>query len=164
MRVEQSTEIQMPFPITFTPPHDVDVAAIVKDSGIWCSDRTRNALWLGDTWSLLADNKRPTKRPYFLYPLSAEHIIDMMWGRLGVFVIVNLGKVVEALEGAGFRVEIPEDAAQLSQFALRICKSIKLSDGSQLEVCFENLHQIGDKLLCDFLSLPGFIKIIEHTI
>jgi hypothetical protein len=75
----------------------------MANSGILLPDTSRNVI---NIYSLPDSRGRAPHRytPYYLYPLPRTAVLDMLNGRLGIMSVVNLGRVANALEEAGFKV------------------------------------------------------------
>lgn len=65
--------------------------------------------------------------PYFLYPLPRSWIIDILRGRLVVIAVLNVGRLAESLEQAGFRTE----AGRHGDF-IRVLADVEVDGGKYL--------------------------------
>lgn len=45
--------------------------------------------------------------PYFLYAIPRRAVADLLYGRLAIFILTNPGRIVMAIEDAGFEVSVP---------------------------------------------------------
>ena len=100
---------------------------------------------------------------FFLYPLPADTIIDMMWRRLHIIVTVNLGKLVAALQSIGLDARLPKNKQEFDELFLPVSADIPLPDGTRSYAVFKGLQCYGAQMIHEFLSLRGFIKLVSST-
>jgi len=103
--------------------------------------------------------------PFFMYSLPADIIMDIMWGRVTISVlVVNLGKIVAALEEIRLEVKLPKDKEEFEQFLPPISAQRVLSDGRIVKVELHQIRSIAQKMFYEFLSIPGFVRLIQGYI
>lgn len=145
--------------------HDVDQTIIGTEIGaylrssnsIYLPEAEKNRLWVHDAY-----NAPPFVRPFFLYPLPPDLIVDMMWGRLRIFVCVNLGKLVAALRTVGLDADLPPNEEEFHRTFLPVSTEIHLLDNKRLGTRFHNLYYFGAQIMHEFLSLQGFVEQVSH--
>jgi hypothetical protein len=106
-------------------------------------------------------NNPPFIQPFFLYPLPADIIIDIMWKRLQVVVGVNLGKLVAVLQSIGLDVSLPKNQQEFDEFFLPVSTEILLPNGEKVYGKFTGLQLYGLQITHEFLSLQGFVGLIN---
>jgi hypothetical protein len=102
--------------------------------------------------------------PFFLYPLPTDVIIDIMWGRLAIAVVANLGKIVAALEAIGLDAKVPESKKEFEQFFLFISTTRSLANNQFVKMELHQMHTIGLKMIFEFLSLQGFVRLVSEMV
>lgn len=130
-------------------------------SGIFYEEPSKNSLYVGSSSKAMHDEVSPFLRPIFSYPLPVDDVIDLLWGRLQIFVFINLGRLVEALGDAGVQAELPKSKKQLHDdfLSLRIEKT--LSTGQQVFGHLGNMHLYADKIVHEFMSIQAFVDLIK---
>lgn len=126
-------------------------------------DTNKNHVWFGTTWNYFTGDVPPYIRPFFLYPLPAEQIIDLMWGCLAIMVFVNLGKVVEVLRNSGINARLPNDEKEFSQLFIPILQKVSLPDGNHVEIQLGS-GILGTRLAYEYLSLQGFVELVSEIL
>jgi hypothetical protein len=99
--------------------------------------------------------------PFFLYPLPPDIIIDLMWKRLEVVVLINLGKLVAVLQSVGLNARLPKNTQEFEELFLPLSTEILLPDGRKIHGQFVNLQYYGEQIAHEFLSLQGFVDRIS---
>ena len=95
-------------PLSYPWSQDIDIPSLEKiptdlvNSSIFFTDPTKNALWFGSTWSHITNEAPSHVYPLFLHPFPIDLLLDMVRGRLFLVIFVNLGKVTEAIQRAGY--------------------------------------------------------------
>ncbi len=102
--------------------------------------------------------------PFFLHPLPIDVIMDIMWGRLAIAVVANLGKIVAALESIGIDAKVPESKKEFEKFFLFISATRSLANNQLVKMELHQMHTIGLKLIFEFLSLQGFVKLVSEML
>ncbi len=102
--------------------------------------------------------------PFFLYPLPIDVIMDIMWGRLALAVVANLGKIVAALEEIGLDAKVPKSEKEFQSFFLPISATRSLADNTVVKIELHQMHTIGLKLIYEFLSLHGFVRLVAEMV
>lgn len=125
-----------------------------------CSETDDNYLWFESSWRHLLGEVPPPIRPFFLYPIPSELLIDIMWGRLSVMVFVNLGKLVEAVKSSGFTARLPKGETEF----LVVSTKISLPDGNQVEIRLGDLRMLGMKLVFEFFSVNWFVDVVHQMV
>lgn len=102
--------------------------------------------------------------PIFMYPLSPEIVLDLMWQRMQIYVTVNIGKLVDALQTVNIDARLPKNKQELDQLSIPISIEIPLPNGQKLYGQFKGIQHYTAQMVHEFLSLPGFVKLVSHTI
>jgi hypothetical protein len=130
---------------------------IITDTlSILYSEKERNFLWV------------PSGEPpsdslsFFLYPLPINIIIDIMWGKLAIVSVANLGKIAQSLEKIGLEVKLPKNDEEFKRSFLPISTKAVLPNGSIVAVELHQINSIVLKIAYDFLSLSGFVSMISQ--
>jgi len=131
---------------------------------------------IADTFSILYSEKEKNRLwipngscpldviPFFLYSLPIDMIIDIMWGRLSIGVVANLGKIVAALEATGLEVKLPKDEKDFGQFFLPMSAQRVLPDGRIIQIELHQMRDLALKMFYEFLSLPGFVRLMSKVV
>jgi hypothetical protein len=109
-------------------------------------------------------NSPPFVRPFFLYPLPVDIVMDMMWKRPQIIVTINLGKLVAALQAVGVNARLPTNKQESAKLFLPVSLEIPLPDGRKAYGRLRNLQYYGAQITHEFLSLQGFAKLITSTV
>jgi len=96
--------------------------------------------------------------PYFLYSLPRTAIADLLHGRMMIFCLVNPGRIIVALEEAGFRVARPLRGNYLMDGSLTIHADFKV-DGTQCVAEFQNLNYHVPETIYEFRGLQYLVDI-----
>ncbi len=102
--------------------------------------------------------------PFFLYPLPLDVIMDIMWGRLAIAVVANLGKIVAALQEIGLDAKVPKSEKEFQGTFLPISATRRLADNTIVKIELHQMHTIGLKLIFEFLSLHGFVRLVTEMV
>lgn len=97
--------------------------------------------------------------PYFLYSLPKRSIIDLLYGRLAIFVLVNSGRIVAALEKEGYEVTIPSGRNDLRDDSLVITVTIEDKDRRPYRVELRNLRLHVNETIYEFQSVQNLIEV-----
>lgn len=97
--------------------------------------------------------------PYFLYPIPRSSVLDLMHGRMIIFVLVNPARLVSALESTGFRVSSPSGRNDLGNDSLVLSTEIESDDGARLRVDLTNLQRHIEEMLMEFGSLRDLVAV-----
>lgn len=109
--------------------HIEQLPSVLVNSGIFFTDETeRNAIVY---YSLPPREARSPSlyTPYHLLGLPVSTTIDIMRGRMAVFNIVNPGRLIAALETAGFEVSTPGGQLDLSNESLVLSYTVDTDHG-----------------------------------
>jgi limonene-1,2-epoxide hydrolase len=121
--------------------HIEQLPGVLVNSGIFFSERTeRNAIVI---YSLPPKEARSPSlyTPYHLLGLPVSTTVDIMRGRMVVFNIVNPGRLIAALEAAGFEVSTPGGLLDLSNESLVLSYTIDTDHGAyRAEIHALGLH------------------------
>ncbi len=102
--------------------------------------------------------------PFFLYPLPLDVIMDIMWGRLAIAVVANLGKIVAALEEIGLDAKVPKSKKEFERLFLLISATRSPANNQLVKVELHQMHTIGLKMIFEFLSLQGFVRLVSEMV
>ncbi|HEU5382401.1 MAG TPA: hypothetical protein VFV38_43865 [Ktedonobacteraceae bacterium] len=109
-------------------------------------------------------NNPPFVRPFFTYPLPPETIIDLMWQRMQIYVTINIGKLVDALQIVNIDARFPKNEQELDKFSIPVFIEIPLPNGQHLCGQIKGIQHYTAQVVHEFLSLQGFVKLISHSI
>lgn len=130
------------------------------DSGILYTERIdRNSIVMystpteGSRWPQLY-------LPYFLFSLPVATIIDILCGRMVIFNLVNSGRIVEAIEEAGFRVTLPKIRNDLKDGSLVVSARFDGEGGVAYSGEMHNLSQFINEMVMEFRSLQSLIDTL----
>jgi hypothetical protein len=99
--------------------------------------------------------------PFYLYPLPRTSIIDMLRGRLVIVVLLNPGRVVTALEEAGFGLSADEDGSVWPSGRLHVEADIDDEDGVRYRVRLGNLHRHIAEIIYEFHSIQAIVDVAQ---
>lgn len=109
--------------------HIEQLPSVLVNSGIFFTEETeRNAIVV---YSLPPKETRSPSlyTPYHLLGLPVSTTVDIMRGRMAVFNIVNPGRLIAALEAAGFEVSTPGGLLDLSNESLVLSYTVDTDHG-----------------------------------
>ncbi|MEA2574615.1 MAG: hypothetical protein QOH93_1913 [Chloroflexia bacterium] len=130
----------------------------LNSNSILYEDETLNLLYYGSSWSLMSVTEAPMVRPFFIYRLDNELLIDMLYGRLGCYVFVNVGRLVEVLRDRGFDARL-RHSSRSTGLPLEVETTVSL-DSESFIINLGSLHDLGWKIIYDYLSLDAFVKLV----
>ncbi len=139
-------------------PQGPQIAKDVASSGIWLPDTALNRLVYTTSLEYMSNHAPLNVRPFFWYALPSDMIVDMMFGKLFFVVIMNLGRVVEALRGVGLHAEMPADESDYRRNFIPVSQVVSLEDHTSVKVILGGLEYYARKLSFEFLSLPSFAE------
>jgi len=99
--------------------------------------------------------------PYYLLPLPQTAILDLLHGRLMIFNLVNSGRVVAALESAGFDVRVPTGRNDLSSESLVVGMEVEDSRGDRFVAEWRNLTMHLNEMTMEFKPVRYIVDIAE---
>ena len=99
--------------------------------------------------------------PYYLLPLPQTAVIDMLLGRLMIFNLVNSGRVVAALESAGFEVRVPTGRNDLSGDSLVVRMHVEGDRGERYAAEWRNLTMHLNEMTMEFKPVQYIVDIAE---
>lgn len=102
--------------------------------------------------------------PIFMYPLPPEIIIDLMWQRMQIYVTINIGKLVDALQAVNIDARLPKNEQELDKRSIPVFMEISLLNGQNIYGQFKGIQHYTAQIVHEFLSLQGFVELISHTI
>lgn len=134
----------------------------LQRSGILFEDgSTQNVVSLGSIPQ--REEKAPQLYlPYFLYALHEDAVIDMLFGRLLIVIVVNRGRVVEALEGAGYQVTFSPEGANLSNGSIGIWSGATGGAGGVKAVGLDSIEPYLDELIYEFRPLRHLVDVMTQ--
>lgn len=101
--------------------------------------------------------------PYFLYSIPMRAIFEILHQKLIVFVLVNPGRVLEALEREGFEAWT-EQAPRGRTFGSIVARTDVLGpDGGRYSVELHNLDHHMRELIHEFKSLDHLVDVARET-
>lgn len=103
-------------------------------------------------------------RPIFIYRLPSETIIDLMWQRMQIYVTINLGKLVDALQAVNIDAKFPKNEQELDKLSIPIFVEIPLPNGQNFYGQIKGIQHYTAQVIYEFLSLQGFVNLISHMI
>jgi hypothetical protein len=132
----------------------------LQSSGILFEDPERNSLVVS---ALPTNDRRGAELylPYYLLPLPLNAVVDMMRNRLVVLILTNGGRIVSALEKAGFK--ITNDSSKSGGFSF-IASSVIDSDdlpGRHFNIELHNLHRHVSEMICEFGSVRNLVGVAD---
>lgn len=155
-------------PIVLPSPEPFDTSLIERlphdlvESGIFFTeDTSRNALIVTSLSEHLEGQVPVTAVPMLLLGIDLEDRVDLMWGRLLIFVMINPGKVAAALNDAGIDSKFPERPRDLPRSGLEMKVGFELADGSAWIAELGGMRRYFDRLLFDFITLDVYIQFIR---
>lgn len=136
-------------------------ADLVSSGVLFEEERSRNSLVV---FSVPSHEGRGPQLflPYYLLPLPTSSIVDILQGRMMILNIVNAGRVVEALESAGFEVRHPSGHNDLAEGSMVVGTEIEDADGARYRAELHNLKMHLDEMTMEFRSL-GHIVDVAHA-
>ncbi len=99
--------------------------------------------------------------PYFLYGLPRSTILDLLHGRMMFSIVVNSGRIVEALESAGFKVVIRKGRNDLSPGSIVLCSEFEFEGGVRYAAEFHNLNLHIYEMLMEFKSVQYVVNVAD---
>jgi hypothetical protein len=119
----------------------------IKNSGLLIEgDQVRNALII----NAIPPQEQTVSHaflPYYLYSIPQRAIYDLIYGRLVIVVVVNQGRISQALEKAGFEIVKPPDRSDRSFI---VSGSIVTSSGARYRVDIPNLPLHLNEMVYEF--------------
>src|SRR6266536_152639 len=97
--------------------------------------------------------------PYYLYSLPQTAIIDLLRGRLAIFVLVNSGRIVAALEEEGYEVTIPSGRNDFGNDSLVITTTVEDKAGRPYRIELRNLQFHVPETIYEFQSVQYLIEV-----
>lgn len=104
-----------------------------------------------------------TYLPYYLYSLPKTSIDDILFGRLIVVAITNMGRVVKNLEDSGFAVQYGDSGVQAEEAICGIASvySDKYIEGQRVLFDFAGLGRHVNEMIHEFESPDHFVNILD---
>jgi hypothetical protein len=139
-----------------------DVPRDLVDSGIFYSDARKNALWFEANGRDLEGSPAPHILPAYLQPLGSDTILDLIYGRLLIVVMANLGRIVDAVKERGYEARLPENLKEGQSRFVPVWTDVQLDAGRRIQAELHNLGFFGRMIAHEFLSLDGFVEIVSE--
>jgi len=149
-----------PWSTTFDPTVLQTVAQDLCQSGIFLSDTSKNHLWYSGTASYLGGIVPPHVLPLFLNPFPPDVLFDLVAGRMMIFVMVNLGRLVDSLIEAGFEARVPSGEAEFVERFLPVSRVV-CRDGKRYTAELYQLSYHSQLIVHEYLSLRGFVDVVR---
>lgn len=102
-------------------------------------------------------------RPLFAFSLPADLLMDIMWGRLTVMVFVDLGRLVQALNGIGVDARLAINDEEFRRFLIPASKR-KVFGKRWVDLQLGDMRYFANKLFYEFQSLKGFTSAVCQTV
>ncbi len=157
-----------PWQRRFTLPHWVRTHnEDLPSSGILFEERDKDFVYLGGTWRYIAGEMPPLIQPFLLLYtrfLPLEAVLDILHGRLSIGVLINTGRLVEALMAEGLDAHILTDVNEFRQWLISVHVPTVLPGGGSMSRRLEALHWLGHELLHHFVSLPAFVQQVRQMV
>jgi len=139
----------------------------LQSSGIFLAEPDRKFVYLGGTWHYLAGEVSPLIEPFPIMHsrfLPMEAILDILHGRLSIGVLINTGRLVEALMERGIDARVLSDVNGFQQWLIAVDVTTVTPDGEAVSRRLEGLHSLGYELLHHFLSMPAFVEQVRQMV
>jgi hypothetical protein len=101
--------------------------------------------------------------PYFLLPLPRSSIKDILHGRMVVLNLVNSGRVAEALEDAGFSVDLPTGRNDLGSGSMVVRMTVEDSSGARFAAEWHQMKLHLDEMTMEFRPLRYILDVAAAT-
>lgn len=102
----------------------------------------------------------PMYMPYYLAPLPRWAVLDMLRGRLGFAVVLNVGRLAAAIQARGLTVEMPRSDREQRLSPMWVSRVVDLPDGTQVRAGIGGLHLHLTEMVMEARSLDYFIEIV----
>lgn len=145
-------------------PNSDEMNTALKEKLPQYADGKKNCICFRSSLDYYSGEVPPYIRPFFWYEIPVNARIDILWGRLTIIVIINISKIVEALELSGIKARIPNNEAELNNQFIPIRYKTTLSDNSEIEIQGGNLNEFANKIGFEFMSLDGFLSCVNQSI
>jgi hypothetical protein len=99
--------------------------------------------------------------PFYLYDLPRSTILDILHGRMIVTIIVNSGRITEALKVAGFDVKIPSGRNDLANGSLVLAFDFEDDDGTAFRMGLHNLRVHVYEMIMEFKPLSYLVDVAK---
>jgi len=125
-------------------------------SDIWYADTNRNMMRITP---LVDPSQRGPHRwmPYFLYPIPLTSRVDILHGRLIILSILNVGRLADAIQAEGLRVEMPGRHAN----SMSVLLDVPSDEGSYL-VDLANLEENIAEMIMEGGSIQSVAALAAH--
>lgn len=130
-------------------------------SGMLMSETEQNVVNIGGSPLWLAGKTPPYARPFLTFPLPTDALVDVLWGRLVLVVVINLGRVAEALRGRGLDARAPGGDREWRELFVPTSLDVRASDGTRLRATISS-GPLRSKLLNEFLSIGAFADAVAR--
>jgi len=141
-------------------------AHMVKVGGTKSSTHsgTRDRWWFGGTEKYLSGDIPLEMRPFFLYPLPADDIADLMHGRLVITVFVSVERFLASIEDAGFEMQPLDEEQRAGTDLPDASKIVYINNGTpiKLDLYGTTLASYGQQMFYEFLSVQGFTRLLSE--
>ena len=125
---------------------------------------TRSSWWFGGTEKYLSGDIPYEMRPFFLYPLPADDIVDLMRGRLVITVFVSVERFLTSIKDAGFEMQPLGKEQRVGTDLPDASKIVYISNGTpiKLDLYGSTLASYGQQMFHEFLSIQGFTRLLSE--
>ena len=81
-----------------------------------------------------------------------------------IYVTINLGKLVDALQAVNIDAKFPKNEQELDKLSIPIFVEIPLPNGQNFYGQIKGIQHYTAQVIYEFLSLQGFVNLISHMI
>ncbi|MHC4671236.1 MAG: hypothetical protein ACYTBZ_02020 [Planctomycetota bacterium] len=133
------------------------------NSGIFYEDKKYlNSLMFSLSWRQLTNKEPCYLRPIFLHPFKSDIIIDLIYCRMLIVTLVNLGKFVESICKMGYSARLPKDDKESSSRFIPVSIENYEHGNATYRIELMNLIYHGQQVLHEYLSLSTFTTIVSE--
>jgi hypothetical protein len=144
--------------LTSEAVRDERILHSVQESGIFHQNIPRNSL-IVNTIPAGERSGAQLYMPYHLLPLPLANIIDILRNRLLILILTNGGKIIAALEGAGFSIK--DDPKRRKEFSFVATSRLEPedADGAISNIELHNLDMHVREMICEFGSTRNLVEV-----
>jgi hypothetical protein len=147
-------------PTDYGWPFSLEMPDVPEKTSLVAGLNAKSKIMSGHTWSHITDDTPPFVKPFFFYPLPSDLIIDVMWGRLGIFVFVGIEQLIETAIRAGHPLTLSVPGAIGVDSIPEDTQLGVLEDGQSVGGVIGTTYY--KKMLHEFLSVKGFLDYLSE--